>query len=293
MSRIPRHFHFIFGLRPQTEPFHLVHYLCLESCLRVNRPERLTLYLHHEPYGYYWDLIRPRLAVERVPLVPAVADARYDDPLIGQKLRYAHHADFIRLEKLVEHGGVYADIDTLFIRPIPDALYENPFVIGREDPVRHEHTGEYRDSLCNALMLAEPGSAFARRWLAAMPAALDGSWSNHSCGLAARLAAAHPSEVHVEPPATFYPFMWTPADLRALLEENHPWPPSALGVHLWAHLWWDEKRTDFSPVHAGLLTHRHIQKADTTYARAARPFLPPPEPVLSRLLRALSRAPGS
>ncbi|MEZ0216547.1 MAG: glycosyltransferase, partial [Rariglobus sp.] len=180
MPRIPRHFHFIFGLREQTEPFHLVHYLCLESCLRVNRPDRVTLYYHYEPYGRYWNLIKDRIQLVHVPLHPLVTSQHYDDPLISRKLRYAHHADFIRLEKLIEHGGVYADMDTLFLRPIPDGLYEKAFVIGREDPVTDMKTGAISDSLCNALMMAEPGSAFARIWLERMPAALDGSWSNHS-----------------------------------------------------------------------------------------------------------------
>ena len=34
---IPNVYHFVFGLRPQTEPFHLMFYLCLASCLAVNR----------------------------------------------------------------------------------------------------------------------------------------------------------------------------------------------------------------------------------------------------------------
>ena len=28
-AAIPRTFHFVYGLRRQTEPFHLLHYLCL------------------------------------------------------------------------------------------------------------------------------------------------------------------------------------------------------------------------------------------------------------------------
>jgi len=59
--RIPARFHFVFGLAPQTEPFHLVDYLCLESCRVVNRPESITLCYHHEPYGPYWDLIKEHL----------------------------------------------------------------------------------------------------------------------------------------------------------------------------------------------------------------------------------------
>src|SRR5262245_1997343 len=55
MSRIPRLFHFVFGLREQREPFHLVFYLCLASCRAVARPERMYFYYHHEPWGRYWE----------------------------------------------------------------------------------------------------------------------------------------------------------------------------------------------------------------------------------------------
>ena len=41
---IPRVAHFIWGLREQDEPFHLIHYLCLESCRRVLQPDG-TLYV--------------------------------------------------------------------------------------------------------------------------------------------------------------------------------------------------------------------------------------------------------
>lgn len=276
MSRIPSHFHFLFGLRLQTEPFHLVYYLCLESCLRVNRPERITLYYHFEPYGRYWDLIQSRIELVRVPLCPEVTDAHYDCDEIGKKLRYAHHADFIRLEKLIEHGGVYADIDTLFLQPLPDRLFEHAFVLGREDRVRSPDTGEWSNSLCNALMLSEPGSAFARRWRERMPMEHDGSWSNHSCQLAARLAAEMPNAVMIEPSDVFYPFMWTPEGIRGLLEDIQPWPEGAVSVHLWAHLWWERRRRDFSSFYGDLLTEDYIRNVDTSYNLAARPFLPSP-----------------
>jgi hypothetical protein len=43
---IPNQFHFVFGLRKQREPFHLAHYLCLESCRCVNQPESIRFYYH-------------------------------------------------------------------------------------------------------------------------------------------------------------------------------------------------------------------------------------------------------
>ena len=48
----------------------------------------------------------------------------------------------------------------------------------------------------------------------------------------------------------------------------------AVSLHLWAHLWWDIGRLDFSPVHAGQITPDWVRSAPTTYARLARPYLP-------------------
>jgi hypothetical protein len=286
MSRIPRHFHFIFGLRVQNEPFHIIHYLCLESCLRINRPDRVTLYYHYKPDGRYWNLIKHRIELVRVPLNPEVTGKHYASTYIGRHLRYAHHADFIRMEKLIECGGVYADIDTLFVRPIPDELYTKSFVIGREDPVTNAKTGVSEPSLCNALMMAEPGSEFARIWLERMPAALDGSWSNHSCQLAERLRGEFPHLVHVEPPVSFYPFMWTPSGLKALLEENQAMPAEAFSIHLWAHMWWARGNALALPDNTRL-TAGKIRMDETTYTLAARRFMPP---VTGPLRRFMDRA---
>jgi len=273
MARIPRHFHFVFGLRPQTEPFHVVYYLCLESCLRVNRPERITLYYHHEPHGPWWERIRGRLELVRVPLSEHVREEAYGSAMI-RGFSYAHHADFIRLEKLLEHGGVYADIDTLFVNPLPAELFECACVLGREKPVPQAGGRPEEASLCNALIMAEPGAAFIGRWLEQMPAAFDGSWSQHSCQLPNRLSEQHPGEIHIEPERSFYPFMWTKPDLRALLEERHDDWEGVYSVHLWNHLWWSRLRFDFSPFNHERLTERFIRRGTTTYTLAARRFLP-------------------
>ena len=243
---VPRLVHFVFGLRPQTEPFHLVHYLAIESARRVLAPEKILVHFKWLPYGVYWDLIRPALTLVDADEAPEVLAASYDDNLVPDRYRYAHHADFVRLAALIEYGGVYADIDTLFLRPFPDALFCEPFVIGEEDLVRDERTGQLRRSLCNALMMSEPRSLFARTWLERMGDALNGTWSNHS-GFLARAVAEEDRGLDVD---------------------------GALTVHLWAHLWWEANRRDFSAVHAGLLTADYIRSVDTTYNRLARPFLP-------------------
>jgi hypothetical protein len=273
MPRIPRTAHFVFGLRPQVEPFHLVHYLALASCAAVVAPDRIVVHCHELPYGFYWDLARPLVELERIEPVQRVVDFPYDDPIV-RHYSYAHQADVVRLDVLAEHGGIYADIDTVFVSPPPDDLWDSPAVIGREADVVDPRTQRLRSSLSNALVMAEPGSAFVTRWRDQIEDALDGTWSAHSCFLAHDLATAHPDEVRVEPERTFHPFPPTPDGLRQLLVERVDDLGGIVSVHLAAHLWWEDGRRDFSAVHARQIDEAWVRAGATTYALAAQPFLP-------------------
>jgi len=274
MSRIPRVAHFVFGLRDQSEPFHLLHYLSIETCRRILQPEVIFLHYHHLPFGLYWDAIRPHLKLVRVGLVPEVSAAGYDERLVPEQYRYAHHADFVRLDALIEHGGVYADIDTIFVRPMPDALFMERFVIGREADTPDEVTGELKPSLCNALLMAEPGAEFARIWRARMAGAINGTWSNHSGFLAQSLSEERPKAVRVEPEPSFFPVPCTPAGIDGLLRDGDPDFSRSYSVHLWAHVWWNQDRTDFSSCHAGELTLSHLRTSRSPLAKLVRAYLP-------------------
>lgn len=263
---IPDIFHFVYGFRPQTEPFPLIHFLAIRSCLEVNRPQQVMVHCAERPWGPWWDRLDGDITV--VDATPATeVDTHHYDARVPEIYRYAHHADFVRLDVLIDHGGIYADIDTVFIRRFPDELRAHPFVAGRESDLNGEA------SVGNAVLAAEPGAAFTQRWRGAMADALDG-WSDHSTILPARLAAVYPTEVHLEPAVTFYPFNHRPLDLLRLLQVDEPVPPEAISTHLWEHLWWDEWRTDYSTFHAGLVTPQNIREVDTTFFRLVRPFLP-------------------
>jgi hypothetical protein len=273
--RVPPLAHFVFGLRPQREPFHVLHYVAIESCRRVMAPEEILFHCAELPWGAYWDAIRPHVTLVRIEPVRAVDEARYDPRLVPPELRYAHHADFVRLDALWEHGGLYADIDTVFVHPMPDHYLDAPFVIGDEGDVVDELTGVRRRSLCNAVMLAEPHSPFVGAWRAQMAGEINGTWSNHSGFLAARLAAEHPEQVVVAPSQRFFPAPCSVEGLADLLERDAIDDRDATSVHLWAHLWWPADRTDYSRVHAGTVTADRLRRDDSSLARLARPFLPP------------------
>lgn len=265
----------MFGLKKQTEPFHLCFYLCIESCYRVNQPDRIYFYYHHEPFGSYWKLAKKRVIPVRVDLVPFVSRFHYGFKNRGcKKYSYAHHSDFIRLEKLIEHGGVYADIDTIFVQKIPPFLFEKPFVLGRENDVFCQTTRRIRPSLCNALIMSRKGAEFARLWSENMASTFDGSWSNHSTFLPQKLSEKYPELIHIEPSRSFYKHMWTREGIWTLLEGCDTDYEGVFSMHLWSHLWWSEKRRDFSDFHSGMLMEKYIQEVDTTYNLVARRFLP-------------------
>jgi len=263
----------VFGLRPQEEPFHLLHYLAIESCRRVIRPERIVLHVHELPYGVYWDLARPLVELQRIEPVAEV-DHLPTDPAV-RPYRYAHHADVVRLDVLARHGGVYADLDTLFVAPPPEEVLAAEAVLGREADVAY-HGGAPEPSLSNALLLARPRAWFVTTWRDRILDAMDGSWSAHSCRLATRLATEAPDRVRVEPRERFSPYAHTPAGMRALLQE--PLDPAALegtsSVHLCAHLWWEQDRRDFAAFSAVDATEAHLRTADTPLAHLARRSCP-------------------
>jgi hypothetical protein len=268
---IPNVFHFVFGLREQTEPFHLMYYLCLASCLEVNRPDAVCLHYQHEPWGEWWERIRPHLVLRRISPDASITAHTYDDPVVA-RFRYAHLADVARLQILLDEGGVYADIDTLFLRPIPEEWRTRQFILGHETPPpAATHSG----SLCNAWMASAPGAEFGRRWLEQLPHAFDGSWSNHSTLLPYRLWQQYPHLIDVQPASAFYALDWTPRGIADIFWREVTLPADARSLHLWNHLWFSPDRLDFSHFHEGLLTADYVRHARTTYARHARRVLPP------------------
>lgn len=276
-SIIPNIFHFVFGLRKQTEPFHLMYYLCLASCMEVNKPDKVFFHYHNEPFGPLWDRIKPRLHLRRIDPEQFVESYAYKDSAVAA-FRYAHLADFSRLRILLEEGGIYADIDTLFLRPFPREWLDKQFILGQEKAPLGADSG----SLCNAWIASAPGAEFCRLWLAKMEEAFDGSWSNHSTLLPFRLATLYPTLISKEPETSFYSLDWTPNSITNLLLRRVNLPDNAYSLHLWNHLWFDKSRLDFSHFHADLLTPDYVAFADTTYAFFARQHLPADIPV-SRL----------
>ncbi len=200
---IPNVIHFIWiGKGP---PFSLLHYLSIVSAAKVNRPDALVFHFADEPAGPWWERAKPYLVLERITA---------PEEIFGNPVEhYAHKTDVLRLDILGRSGGIYLDLDVVCVNPLAPLL-DKQCVMGKQS-----HQG-----LCNAVILAEPGSAFIGKWLEAYRT-FDGSvWDFHSVRLPQQLAASHGDLIRVlNKYAFFYPTWQDP--LYHLLWSNRL-PPS-------------------------------------------------------------------
>ena len=227
---IPNIFHFVF-LTDDEHPreFGLHHFMSIISCLTVNKPEKVYIYVNKEPKGYYWyeltETIEEMSIIEVVTVVPPTE-------IFGIPIIYpAHQSDVLRLQALIEHGGVYADIDTIFLRSYEPLRENHKFVLGAQG------VGG-REGICPAVIMSEKDSDFAKLWLDGFRHTFMGGapgtmgWCPHSVTLPAVLAQNYPNLVHVEPETSFFTPSYHQHELKMLYEELHEFP-LAYSYHLW------------------------------------------------------------
>ena len=190
-DNIPNIIHFVFGLKPQNEEFMFAYYLSILSSYIVNKPEKIYFYYHYEPYGKWWDRLKnkiPNIIFEKVELPTH----------IGKKeiKHFAHKADWIRMNKLYERGGIYMDIDTITFKSYKDLLKNNT-VLGYEI--------KNNDLICNAVMMTEKNSDFFKLWLEEYENEFkpDG-WGEASIALPGKINKKFPHLALVLPEETFF-----------------------------------------------------------------------------------------
>jgi Glycosyltransferase sugar-binding region containing DXD motif len=216
--QVPSVFHFIHLNCPESSHerrFSLVHYLAIESCRQVNRPEVMNLYFNTEPSGQWWERARPYLN-----LIPVKAP----EEIFGIPLRHpAHKADVLRLQVLLETGGIYLDLDVLCLRPFA-ALQKFDVVLGEECGV----------GLCNAVILAKPNAQFIQRWLEGYRTFSADDWNGHSVRLPMRLAREMPEHIHiVDCQKFFWPMYWEQHRFEFFLNSGSTFCSNSFCVHLW------------------------------------------------------------
>lgn len=249
---IPKILHYCFGFDRYFggKPWSLVHFVCLKSAVERIKPDQIYFYYEFEPEGAWWDLTR-----SLVTLVEIQAPRE----IFGNALIHpANRADVVRLEKLIDYGGIYLDADVLVHQSF-DHLLENSAVLGAE--------GVNSESLGNGVILSEPNAPFLKRWHEEYRRFQgDKFWTGFPCSVPRKLANSFPDEVTVLPDSAFYRPFCTDEDLKLLFG---PSPPSEQRGTLANHLWESKAWTDYLKD----LTPGTVRAVDTNFHRWARPFL--------------------
>lgn len=227
---IPKLFHFVYlGF---TE-FTYLHFLAVKTCNLVHQPHTIYVYTHfkRETNTTWWDQIQEYITVEWVDL---------PNNIFGNPVRkFQHMADVIRLEKLIQHGGVYLDLDVISLRPF-GSLYQEKCVLGTQAPLsRYE-------GLCNAVILAEPGSEFLQRWYQEYRSFQSGRWDFHSVKIPLLLSRLYGSLLRILDSKKFFPVTWKDTDFMCNRSFDGAVKNSYV-VHLWDSIWGKDHLLDASP----------------------------------------------
>ena len=255
MTRIPKILHYTFGLASDFggQPWSLIHHVCLKSAIERIKPEQVFFYYEFEPSGPWWTLSRSLVTPVQITAPREI---------FGRPLAHvAHRSDVVRLQKVIEHGGIYLDADVFVQRSFDDLLNEST-ILGSE--------GEGAEvGMANDVILAEPNAPFLNRWLEAYHSFRGNGrhqyWNEHSVRLPAVLAKAHPSEITVLPHTAFFWPLCDAKHLSWIFNSNQPIPLAAtFANHLWEGRSWKFLAN---------LTPGAVRARDTNFHRWAKPFV--------------------
>lgn len=233
---IPKHIHYIYGLKPQTKPFPYFHYVCILSALTVQKPEKCFFHYHHLPTGEYFEKIAKRMILRPLEEVPTHI---FGNPLTN----YAHVSDVLRLQILLREGGIYCDIDVLHLRPFDSCFMddsEKECVMGVQKDGWHADQG-----LCNAVIMAAPQSRFLQQWFACYRSfrgkqygSDNHCWDEHSVYLPYQLAQRpeHRNIITILPQQSFFFPSWDDSFETYLLlppTDAEPYFSQSYCIHFW------------------------------------------------------------
>ena len=253
-ASVPRIVHFIFGLAADFggKPFGLVHHLVVKAAVRSVAPNVTYFHHAHVPSGYWWEQTRPLLALRRV---------KPPTSIFGNIVRrFAHQADVLRLELLLQFGGVYLDLDVLLIQPLPPALLTAP------EGIVLAHEGiDGTIGAGNAMMIVRRNHSLMADWYGRYHKFSDAVWNGFSVRLPMEMAIAKPGSVNLLPYTALYWPPWNPWGVAQIYRSARCMMPESIGLHLWETKMWASLLSKLQP--------EAVRKRDTCFTRLAAAVL--------------------
>lgn len=262
---IPKKIHFIFGLSETWDsmPFSMYHYFAVLSAKIVNEGYEVNMHYHYEPTNNeWWERMKKIATLKKIETVPT--------EFHGKVIKHnAHKADWIRLQILKEHGGIYLDIDTICIRPF------DPLLSSKQRAVMGTESFEGRMVTCNAVIMAEPEHGFIKKWMDGFVDFNPDDWNKIACRKPLQIAIEFPGFLHIESTESFFRLNWSWEDLKLMHEGVIDFPRSYC-AHLWEH-------SSHGP-YLSKLTLEDIITKDTSYNRLVRRLFIKPDAHLKSIV---------
>ncbi|KAJ9090946.1 hypothetical protein QFC20_007776 [Naganishia adeliensis] len=261
---VPNVLHYVYGLKETTKTdgkgpeFPYYAYLAIRSALINIRPEKAYFHYHNIPTGPWWDALVPELSLIRHTQIPS--------QIMGKELKhFAHKSDVMRLEALLNSGGIYLDIDTFVTRSFEPLMY-HPTTLGMEASPDSRRTELEPEGLCNGVIIAQNGSEFLKRWRATYETFNSENWAGHSVVMPWTLARKYPSEVQVLSTRAFFWPLWSGDEIQKVHEKStHDFSASGqFGYHAWESL---------AMGYLGGLSPEKIRSVDSSFNRMVRPYI--------------------
>ena len=218
---IPNILHYV-HLSQGGREWKLHHYLSVKSAYKRSGVDKIYMWVDQEPSNEWWLKTKNLVKVNLIEPPTEI----FGKPITQQ----AHKSDVIRLQVLLEYGGIYVDTDTIFVKPF-NTLLNNKFVLGQQNINGCE-------GLCPAVILSEPNSIFGQNWLAGFKDTFGGgppgspTWCTHSVQYPLWLSKQMPKEITILNHEIFFWPLYHQDHMIALFEQNHIFP-NAYSHHLW------------------------------------------------------------
>jgi hypothetical protein len=246
------HLHFIWGFK-EGDTFGLIERIAIQSACCHHPTWPATLWTRRIPTGSHWEKLKAAVPWLRTMPAPRI------DTFNGRPVpKYQHKADALRYSLLYSLGGVYLDLDTITLAPIPKEWLEKPYTIGLE-----YHADGSPIGLCNAVYMCAPFSRFGWRVLSEFQAFDPAVHAYAEFGvyrpLKWALEMAH--DVHIVKGPLLGPMHW---DIAAYWEREEPLRDVVI-----AHLW----KTNHSDPVLRKLTEEDLRHGRFAYAQAAKRYV--------------------
>lgn len=123
-NKIPNIFHLIYESKNIDFEPHI--YFCIKSIIEINKPEIIYFYYNNLPTGKLWNKIEDNLNLKKIEIPNNYLNNINDF--------YKNYKKIIIYKNLIEHGGIYLDINSICIKPLNHLLKYN-FIKSNNDEI--------------------------------------------------------------------------------------------------------------------------------------------------------------